>query len=132
MYGKQRGCALGDYDGDGRVDLVVSQNGAATKLYRNVGAKAGLRVRLKGGVNNPAGIGAQIRLKQGERMGPVREVKSGNGYWSQEGAVQVMGWAGEPTGIWVRWPGGKIVSGDVPKRAEEIEVGFDGQIKSVR
>ena len=30
VYGEQRGSAAGDYDGDGRVDLAVTQNGAAT------------------------------------------------------------------------------------------------------
>ena len=132
VYGEGRGCALGDYDGDGRIDLVVSQNGAETKLYHNVGAKVGLRVRLKGGVNNPAGVGGQIRLKSGEKLGLVREVKSGSGYWSQEGSVQVMGLKEEVTGIWVRWPGGKVVSGDISKGAKEIEVSENGQIKLVR
>ena len=44
VYGEQRGAALCDFDGDGRVDLAVSQNGAETKLYRNVLGKPGLRV----------------------------------------------------------------------------------------
>ncbi|MBI4659778.1 MAG: ASPIC/UnbV domain-containing protein, partial [Verrucomicrobia bacterium] len=133
VYGEGRGSALGDYDGDGRVDLVVGQNGAGTKLYRNVGGKAGLRVRLKGGENNPAGVGAQIRLRSGEKVGPVREVKSGSGYWSQEGAVQVMGvGAGGATGIWVRWPGGKEVSGEIAKEAKEIRVDEQGKIAGLR
>jgi hypothetical protein len=34
VYGEQRGAAAADYDGDGRTDLVVSQNGTETKLYQ--------------------------------------------------------------------------------------------------
>ncbi|HMO66035.1 MAG TPA: VCBS repeat-containing protein, partial [Verrucomicrobiota bacterium] len=50
VYGEQRGAALADFDGDGRVDLVVAQNGAATRLFRNTGATPGVRVRLVPGV----------------------------------------------------------------------------------
>src|SRR5512138_1625053 len=32
VYGEQRGAAVADYDADGRADLMVAQNGAATKL----------------------------------------------------------------------------------------------------
>jgi len=122
VYGEQRGCALSDYDHDGRVDLVISQNGAATKLYHNVGAKPGYRVRLKGPEANPAGIGAAIRLYFGERAGPVRELHAGSGYWSQDSAVQVMGSPEPPTRIWVRWPGGKTVTKDLAPNTREIEV----------
>src|SRR5437016_9902649 len=83
VYGEQRGAALCDYDGDGRVDLVVTQNGAETKLYRNTGGKPGLRVRLKGPVGNPTGVGAVARLRFADRYGPAREVHAGSGYWSQ-------------------------------------------------
>src|SRR6185503_20336074 len=41
VYGQQRGCAASDYDADGRVDLVVCQNGAQTKLYHNTTATPG-------------------------------------------------------------------------------------------
>src|SRR5213078_3142172 len=77
VYGEQRGAALCDYDGDGRVDLVVTQNGAETRLYHNVGARPGLRVRLQGPEGNPAGIGAQVRLLYAQRAGPVREIHAG-------------------------------------------------------
>src|SRR3989449_11510678 len=51
VYGDQRGAAFADYDGDGRTDLVVSQNGGETKLYHNEHARPGLRVRLRGGAD---------------------------------------------------------------------------------
>ena len=107
VYGEQRGAAFADYDADGRVDVLVSQNAAETKLYRNVGARPGLRVRLSGGPGNPAAIGAAIRLEfAGGRLGPLREVRAGGGYWSQDDPVQVMGLAGDPVAVRVRWPDG--------------------------
>jgi len=132
VYGEGRGCALGDYDGDGRVDLVVTQNGAATKLYHNVGGKPGLRVRLKGGAGNPTGVGAQLRLIYRERKGPVREIHAGSGYWSQDGAVQVLGMAETPTQLWVRWPGGKTLTASVSRGAREVEVTREGEVKALR
>jgi hypothetical protein len=132
VYGEQRGCALADYDGDGRVDLVVTQNGNATKLFHNVGAKPGLRVRLKGGPGNPTGVGAQMRLIYGDRKGPVREIHAGSGYWSQDGVVQVLGVPQAPTGLWVRWADGKTTTNLVPAGAHEIEVEVGGKTRVLR
>jgi len=106
IYGEQRGAAFADYDGDGRVDLVVSQNGGETRLLRNRGARPGLRVRLRGPAGNPNGTGAALRIVHADGLGPLREVQSGSGYWSQNGAIQVLGLSREPVALLVRWPGG--------------------------
>ena len=106
VYGEQRGAAYADFDGDGRLDLAVSENGGPTRLFKNRGATPGLRVRVIGPAGNPTGIGTHMRLRYGEAAGPVREIQAGSGYWSQNGAVQVLGRAREPTALWVRWPGG--------------------------
>ena len=128
VYGEQRGAAVADFDGDGRVDLVVTQNAAETRLFKNLKAKPGLRVRLKGPAGNPWGIGAQIRLKHGDRLGPVREVHGGGGYWSQDSPVQVLAGTEPPAQLWVRWPGGKSFTVDVPAGAAEIQVGINGTV----
>jgi hypothetical protein len=122
VYGDQRGTAVADYDGDGRIDLVVTQNGYETKLYRNVGARPGLRVRLVGPPGNPDAIGAATRLVYGEQRGPLREIQAGSGYWSVNGAVQVLGMAGRPTALWVRWPDG--TERTVPVTADDVTVRY--------
>ncbi len=122
VYGDQRGAAFADFDGDGRLDLAVSQNGAPTRLFRNRGAKPGLRVRLRGPASNPDAVGAQLRVVYGDKMGPVREIQAGAGYWSQNGAVQVMGLSATPTAVWVRWPGGAVTTTSVPAGARELVV----------
>jgi hypothetical protein len=120
VYGDQRGAAFADYDSDGRLDLVVSQNANDTKLYHNERAVPGLRVRLAGPPSNPHGIGALLRLVYQDGLGPVREVHGGTGYWSQNGPVQVMGKGGEITGVWVKWPGG--VEAAAPASGNDLEV----------
>ncbi|MBI4663764.1 MAG: VCBS repeat-containing protein [Verrucomicrobia bacterium] len=125
VYGEQRGAAVGDFDEDGRADLAVSQNGVATKLYRNVRATRGLRIKLKGVSGNPRGVGAVIRLQFGDRLGPAREIHAGSGYWSQDSATQVMGTSSEPTAVWVRWPGGRVTTTPVTGKSLEVIVGLE-------
>ena len=132
VYGEQRGAAVCDYDGDGRVDWVVTQNGAATKLYRNRGAKPGLRVRAAGPPGNPDGVGAAMRLIFGARPGPVREIHAGSGYWSQDSAVQVLGAPEPPTHLWIRWPGGKTFTAPIPSGAREVRIDQAGQLTVLR
>jgi hypothetical protein len=132
IYGEQRGCAAADFDGDGRLDLAVSQNAAATVLLQNTAARPGLRVRLAGPPDNPHGVGAAVRLQAGGGWGPVREVQAGAGYWSVNSPVLVLGAAAAPERVRVRWPGGKTQELAVPAGAREIQVDFNGNLRVVR
>ena len=108
MLFRSRGAALVDFDQDGRVDLAVSQNNGATKLYRNRGAKRGLRVLLVGPQGNPDAIGAQLRLVYADHhRGPCRTLQAGSGYCSQDATTQVLGMPEFPVALWIRWPGGR-------------------------
>lgn len=132
VYGEQRGCALADYDGDGRLDLAIAQNGAATRLFHNVTGRPGLRVRLMGTPGNPQAVGAAVRLKFGERFGPVQEQQAGSGYWSQNSLVSVLATPEPATAIWVRWPGGRVTTTPVPADAREIQVRAEGQVERLK
>lgn len=122
LYGEQRGCALADFDADGRTDLAVAQNGALTGLFRNLGARPGLRVRLVGPVGNPEGVGAQLRLRWGDRLGPARELHAGSGYGSQDSLIPVLATPEPPDHVWVRWSGGAETETMVPPGATGITV----------
>ena len=122
VYGDQRGAAFTDYDGDGRTDLVVSQNAAATKMYRNVGATPGIRIRLAGRTGNPHAIGAKVRMVYEDRRGPAREIQAGSGYWSSNGVVQVFSSRGTPVAVWVRWPDGSVSETPLATGQRELTV----------
>jgi hypothetical protein len=131
-YGEQRGLAAADYDGDGRMDLALGQNSAETRLFRNRGGEAGTRVRLRGTQGNPRGIGSLITVRSGGRLLATREVKAGSGYWSQDGAMQVIPSAGAEGMITIRWPGGHETTAPLPARAAEVEANSAGNIRVVR
>lgn len=126
--GEQRGSAVADFNEDGRPDLVVTQNGAATTLWENSTGSPGWRIRLKGPPENPQGIGAILRLQFGERLGAAREIHAGSGYWSQDSAIQVMSIPEKPTGVWVRWPGGRITITPLPVSVREVTVDAEGKL----
>jgi hypothetical protein len=120
IYGEQRGCAVSDYDGDGRLDMLVAQPNNETKLLRNRRAKPGLRVKIEGGSGNPQGIGAIVRPVTAAGAGAAQVVSAGSGYWSQNSATLVVTSAKPITALSVRWPDGRVQEQRVPADAKEI------------
>lgn len=128
IYGEQRGAAVADFDRDGRLDLAVTQNANATKLYRNLAARPGLRVRLQGAAGNPAAIGAVLRLRFGDRLGPAREIHAGAGYWSQDSSSATLATPLVPTALEIRWPGGRATTTPLMADARSVTVDLQGKI----
>ena len=122
VLGDGRGAAAADYDADGRVDLAVAQNGAATTLWHNVRGAAGVRVRVDAGSGNPLGVGVQLRVLAGNARGPVREVRAGSGYWSMDGAATVLALPRGASALWVRWPTGREQTVELTPGQRDVKV----------
>lgn len=130
VYGDMRGCAVSDFDHDGRLDLVVTQNGNSTKLFRNRMARQGVRVRLVGPAGNPQAVGAVAQVLMGDKAGAAHEVHLGSGYWSGDDAVMVLQASGHAAELKVRWPGGKVTRTLIPEGVREIAVNAEGRLLS--
>jgi len=76
-----RGLAIGDFDNDGAVDVLVSVNDAAPLLMRNLAAKGNhwLGIKLVGKKSNRDAIGAWIEVQVGKTI-MRRELTIGGGH----------------------------------------------------
>ena len=63
-----RGAAVADFDNDGNLDILISNNGAAPQLLRNDGGNANhwLEILLIGTKSNRDGVGARVKLTAGD------------------------------------------------------------------
>ncbi len=105
-----RGATYADYDKDGDLDVLITENHGPAHLWRNE-TQVGrwLRVRLQGRQSNRDGYGAVVVLHSGN-MRQIRELRAGSSYLSHLESVATFGLgdAASPDSITVHWPRGTV------------------------
>jgi hypothetical protein len=100
-----RGCGVADFNGDGRLDVVVLVLGAQAELWQNESTSTNrwLIVRLTGARSNRDGIGARVTVGT-----QVRTMTTSIGYASSShaGLHFGLGSATEIDRVDVQWPSG--------------------------
>ena len=102
-----RGLALGDFDNDGAVDVLISVNNGAPLLLRNNAGRHNhwLGIHLRGKKSNPDAVGAVVTYQAGDLK--RRRVKVGGGsYLSSHDPRMVLGLGKREKLEWleVKWP----------------------------
>jgi hypothetical protein len=104
-----RGCAFGDFDNDGDVDILVNNMNQAPSLLRN-DCQTGdnwIKIKCVGTKSNRTAIGARVKVQTGSHS-QIDEVMSGGSYISQNDFRLHfgLGRAGKVDLIAIRWPSG--------------------------
>lgn len=105
-----RGCAFGDFDNDGDMDILIMNMNEPPSLLRNdlTGNNHWLKVFLVGTTSNRSAIGARVTARYGGRQ-QVQEVVAQCSFYSVNDRRLHFGLGSETTAdLVIRWPSGQV------------------------
>ena len=104
-----RGSTYADIDGDGDLDVLITENGGPTHLFRNDGGNKNhwLRLELQGSASNRDALGARITVEVGG-LTASRQLFLAKGYLStvEHTLTFGLGAAGKADKVTILWPSG--------------------------
>ncbi len=108
---RHRGSAIGDLNGDGRLDVVVSAIGAPAEVWVNQspGKNHWLEFKLQGTKSNRDGIGARIKVVTGSAV-QYNHMSTSSGYASSSAGPVHFGLGTHTVAdlVEIRWPSGIV------------------------
>ncbi len=106
-----RGCAFGDYNNDGNIDILINPINAVPELLRSESSNQNNWIKIKtvGVKSNRDGIGARIKCMT-EDGSQIDEVRSGGSYYSQNDLRVHFGLGKNMRvkALEVHWPSGQV------------------------
>jgi enediyne biosynthesis protein E4 len=103
-----RGCAFGDFDNDGDLDVIIMNVNEPPSLLRNDAPEENhwLKIKLVGTKSNRSAIGARVLLRYGKKV-QAQEVLSQSSYLSNNDSRLHFGLGQEISAdVEIRWPSG--------------------------
>jgi len=131
-----RGCAFGDFDNDGDVDVIVNNLDGPPTLLRNDGGNRNnsILIKCEGTRSNRSGIGTRVKVTTGEHS-QIDEVMSGSSYYSHSDFRLHfgLGVATKADTVEIAWPSGeKETFKDLPANHLHVVKETKGVVSSRR
>jgi hypothetical protein len=105
-----RGCAFGDFDNDGDIDILIVNMNEPPSLLRNdvTGNNRWLKVKLEGVKSNRGAVGARVTARYAGRI-QAQEVLSQSSFYSANDSRLHFGLgSAEFADLEIRWPNGGV------------------------
>jgi hypothetical protein len=130
-----RGCAFGDFNNDGCVDVIINNQNARPSLLQ-INAQNGnqwINIRLIGKKSNRSAIGARVKCVTGALV-QIDEVRSGGSYLSQNDLRIHFGLGAKKMIdlLEVRWPSGLIDQFRNVASAQFIQIEEGGKLTALK
>jgi len=105
-----RGCAFGDFDNDGDVDILIVNLNEPPSLLRNdlKGNQNWLKVKLEGVKSNRSAIGARVLVRYGGKVQTQAVVSQSSFYSSNDPRLHFGLGASRTADVEVYWPNGLV------------------------
>jgi len=105
-----RGCAFGDFDNDGDVDILIINLNEPPSLLRNdlKGNQNWLKVKLEGVKSNRSAIGARVLVRYGGKVQAQAVVSQSSFYSSNDPRLHFGLGASTTAHVEVYWPNGLV------------------------